>query len=161
RSASLKDVPLRMRSASNPGGRGHAWVKERFIGEGSRLGEGSGFRVQGSENAGLSDLNPEPRTLNPLPDDVFCKYGRLYVPSRIADNPHLDGEEYRQSLLHLPPVERERLMNGDWSVQEKTLIDREWLRYFVEVSEQLELMEPDGRCVATIPEGECYRFMTV
>ena len=26
------DVPLRMRSASNPGGVGHDWVKERFIG---------------------------------------------------------------------------------------------------------------------------------
>lgn len=27
----LYDVPLRMRSASNPGGKGHAWVKARFI----------------------------------------------------------------------------------------------------------------------------------
>jgi phage terminase large subunit-like protein len=27
----LADIPLRMRSASNPGGRGHAWVKERFV----------------------------------------------------------------------------------------------------------------------------------
>src|SRR5205823_3421168 len=88
-------------------------------------------------------------------------HGRLYVPSRIADNPHLDGEEYRQSLLHLPSVERERLMNGDWSVQEKTLIPREWLRYFVDGAEQMELMDVDGRCLATIPEGECYRFMTV
>jgi predicted phage terminase large subunit-like protein len=28
------DVPVRMRSASNPGGRGHEWVKQRFITEG-------------------------------------------------------------------------------------------------------------------------------
>src|SRR5206468_7089264 len=35
RNAALKDVPLRMRSASNPGGRGHGWVKERSIGEGT------------------------------------------------------------------------------------------------------------------------------
>lgn len=28
---SILDVPLRMRSASNPGGIGHAWVKSRFI----------------------------------------------------------------------------------------------------------------------------------
>ena len=94
-------------------------------------------------------------------EGVFCKFGRLYVPSRIVDNPYLDGEEYRQSLLHLPPVERERLLNGDWSVQEKTLIEREWLRYFVEGTEQVELTEPGGRCLATIPEGECYRFMTI
>lgn len=32
------DVPLRMRSASNPGGIGHAWVKQRFIVEGDAPG---------------------------------------------------------------------------------------------------------------------------
>src|SRR5205823_11294655 len=96
----------------------------------------------------------------------------LYVPSRIADNPHLDGEEYRQSLLHLPAVERERLLNGDWSVQERGQFHSEWLRYFVEVPTaagsgdprptcQVELMEPGGRTLATIPEGECWRFITV
>lgn len=31
-------VPLRMRGASNPGGTGHAWVKQRFITEGLRVG---------------------------------------------------------------------------------------------------------------------------
>lgn len=32
------DVPIRMRSASNPGGRGHEWVKQRFITEGIEHG---------------------------------------------------------------------------------------------------------------------------
>ena len=32
------DVPVRMRSASNPGGRGHEWVKQRFITEGIEHG---------------------------------------------------------------------------------------------------------------------------
>jgi predicted phage terminase large subunit-like protein len=32
------DVPLRMRSASNPGNKGHAWVKRRFITEGRAKG---------------------------------------------------------------------------------------------------------------------------
>src|SRR5207302_1685709 len=91
----------------------------------------------------------------------FEKHGRLYVPSRIADNPHLDGEEYRQSLLHLPAVERERLLNGDWSVQERGQFHAEWLRYFVEAPGQVELTEPGGRILATIPEGECWRFITV
>src|SRR4029079_8917579 len=39
-------VPLRMRSASNPGGPGHAWVKERFIPEGP-LDDRSRFEKQG------------------------------------------------------------------------------------------------------------------
>ena len=34
----LADVPLRMRSASNPGGIGHEWVKQRFIVEGRQAG---------------------------------------------------------------------------------------------------------------------------
>ena len=32
------EVPLRMRAASNPGGIGHRWVKERFIGDNRRQG---------------------------------------------------------------------------------------------------------------------------
>lgn len=32
------DVPLRMRAASNPGGRGHDWVKRRFLEEGRQYG---------------------------------------------------------------------------------------------------------------------------
>ena len=48
---------LRMRSASNPGGPGHAWVKRRFI-EGAV--EGSVVRVQGSARAETRCL----RTLN-------------------------------------------------------------------------------------------------
>jgi predicted phage terminase large subunit-like protein len=32
------NLPLRMRSASNPGGIGHEWVKQRFITEGSKYG---------------------------------------------------------------------------------------------------------------------------
>jgi hypothetical protein len=175
KSRALADVPLRMRSASNPGGRGHGWVKERFIAEAK-------LRIA---DCGLPSEKES---------GVFEKHGRLYVPSRIDDNPHLDGEEYRQSLLHLPPVERERLLNGDWSVQKRGQFHAEWLRYFDEVPAgagsgdprptsagpgdprptggtagrassgtqgQVELRDADGRIVATIPEGECWRFMTI
>jgi len=124
-------VPLRMRSASNPGGPGHAWVKERFIPEG------------------------------PLPPGVLEKHGRLYIPSRIADNEHLDAAEYRESLLHLPPLERERLMNGDWSVQEEGLIHAGWLRYYLEGQGQLELLSSDKRAVAIVGDNACYRFATI
>jgi len=92
---------------------------------------------------------------------VFCRQGRLYVPSRIADNPHLDGEEYRQSLLHLPPVERERLMNGDWLVQRHAQFNANDLRYYVEDRGQVELLEPSGRIIVSLPKGKCYRFMTI
>jgi hypothetical protein len=69
-------------------------------------------------------LNVEPAALN---YDV----GRVFLPSRLNDNPHLDGDEYRRSLVHLDPLSRERLLNGDWSVQEQGLIRPQWLRYYV------------------------------
>ena len=43
-------VPLRMRSASNPGGIGHVWVKGRFV---EARGQESGVRSQVEEIAGL------------------------------------------------------------------------------------------------------------
>jgi phage terminase large subunit-like protein len=156
RNTSLK-VPLRMRSASNPGGVGHLWVKQRFIPEGRVRQEskvqGPKSKVGGGGPGSLDDWDPA--------DGVFCKQGRIYVPSRIADNSALNEAEYRRTLLHLPAVVRERLMNGDWSVQEEGLIHEEWFRYYVEGQEQLELLEPSGRSIAVVPEGSCRRFVTV
>src|SRR5207248_8259048 len=129
------------------------WVKERFI------PEGSGFGVQGSGRDGSRNRSAEPRTLNPEP--LLYKHGRLYIPSRIADNPHLDAAEYRRSLMHLPPLTRERLMNGDWSVQEHGLIHAEWLRYYIEADGQLELSGPVGRAVAIVGDNVGYRFVTI
>lgn len=77
----LGTVPLRMFSASNPGGVGHGWVKKRFITEATR----------GS---------------------------RVFVPAKIADNPHLDVDGYRSSLSHLEPTLRRQLEDGDWQVAE-------------------------------------------
>ena len=84
------NIPLRMRSASNPGDIGHGWVRQRFIVEGER-------------------------------------HGRIYVPARLADNPHLDAREYERSLAQLDPTERRRLLEGDWDAQEAgNKFQREW-----------------------------------
>lgn len=79
----LFDVPLRMRSATNPGGIGHLWVRNRFIDERTRTNSA------------------------------------IFVPARLSDNPSLDRESYEKNLQHLLPVDRERLLNGDWDVQEE------------------------------------------
>jgi phage terminase large subunit-like protein len=128
--------PVRMRSASNPGGVGHLWVKRRFVEQGAR--------------------GQEPEAGGLLRQDE-----RIYIPSRLADNPFLIADEYRASLMHLPPLARERLLNGDWGVQEAGLIQAAWLRYFVEENGQLELLAPSGQILATIPDGSCRRFVTI
>jgi len=91
------NVPLRMRSATNPGGIGHTWVRERFI---------------------------EPLTKEP--DAIF-------VPALLGDNPSLDQQEYRKHLQYLSPVDRERLLSGDWDVSEEGgYFKRHWFKFLTE-----------------------------
>jgi len=78
--------PLRVRAASNPGGIGHEWVRQRFLTE-----------------------------------------GRPFIPSRLADNPHLDREAYSRALAELDPFTRRQLLEGDWFAQPPgTMFRREW-----------------------------------
>src|SRR5258708_6255858 len=90
-------VPLRMRSASNPGNRGHDWVKTRFM------------SVQPSEL--LQRDFPE----------------RFFLPARIQDNPHIRSQEYLASLANLDVVRRRQLLEGDWEIMPSgNLFRREW-----------------------------------
>ena len=90
-------LPLRMRSASNPGNRGHDWVKARFM-------IGQSPEVLGHE----------------FPT-------RFFLPARITDNPHLRAHEYLASLANLDPVRRRQLLDGDWEVTSSgNLFRREW-----------------------------------
>lgn len=81
------EVPVRMRSGSNPGGPGHEWVKSRF----------------------------EPHL--PAERRTYDQAKRLFVPARLEDNPSLDRDDYRESLTELGAVLRQQLLDGDWSVK--------------------------------------------
>jgi predicted phage terminase large subunit-like protein len=49
----------------------------------------------------------------------------VFVPAKIQDNPHMNYDEYMRSLMHLSPIDRERLIRGDWDVlEEGGLFDR-------------------------------------
>jgi predicted phage terminase large subunit-like protein len=84
-------VPLRVRGATNPGGSGHEWVKQRFIVEGQTR-------------------------------------DRVFIPAKLQDNPFLDRESYRESLMLLDPVTRRQLLDGDWDVKRTFMFKREWLQ---------------------------------
>lgn len=112
-----KDFPVRMgiRATSNPGGPGHVWVKRRFV-------------TREAEDA-VRELSP--RTPSPANMVFWPSSERAFVPARVADNPSLDIDDYvRRMLAHLPPVLRERLLNGDWSIVEDAVIRADWLRYY-------------------------------
>lgn len=104
----LAEVPLRMRSASNPGGPGHDWVKLRF-----------GLYRRDESDASLPYVCHEP--------DWLKGNARVFIPARLDDNPHLDREEYEESLSELDPVTRAQLRRGDWDARQPgDLFRREW-----------------------------------
>jgi hypothetical protein len=88
----LSLVPIRMRCASNPGGRGHRWVKRRFI-----------------------QRQPDPDDPEDTPEKAAQ---RLFVPARLDDNPSVDRDAYRQQLAALDPQTRRQLLAGDWNARE-------------------------------------------
>jgi hypothetical protein len=84
-------------ATANPGGRGHAWVKARFVDPvptGGRL-----FRAPPSED------EPEPMV-------------RVFVPARLDDNPALaiGDPSYRARLQALGTEDRKAQLEGDWNV---------------------------------------------
>ena len=95
RRAQGADVPLRARSATNPGGRGHEWVKRRWA-----LDE-HGVQVHAEAR------------------DEETGELRVFVPSKLDDNPHVDREEYRKALGRLDATTRAQLEAGLW-VQDHT-----------------------------------------
>ena len=116
--AQLGEVPLRMRAAANPGGVGHLWVKKRF-----NIGPWiTGYTPNGKPQ---HKLGPNGKTLY-----IGRNKKRPFIPALLPDNPHLDAEEYAESLRELDPVTREQLLNGDWSVSADGRIRKAWQRFY-------------------------------
>jgi len=57
---------------------------------------------------------------------------RAFVPAKVADNPHIDQAAYLKALDELPPVERARLKDGDWSATDSILFPAHALSRFVD-----------------------------
>lgn len=111
-------VTYQMLSGSNPGGRYHDWVKARFITD------------QAEQDLKLNNLKDvyykeKPKLLTKYEDKITA-----FVPAKVKDNPAVNEEEYTANLMHLPPVTRERLLNGDWTILPTGLVKPEYLRYY-------------------------------
>lgn len=83
--------PKQVKSSTNPGGPGHAWVKRRFI-ESCTPG-----RVFRDEKTGGT---------------------RLFIPSLVQDNVFLmrADPEYLRRLEQLPEAEKKALLHGQWDI---------------------------------------------
>lgn len=54
-------------------------------------------------------------------------HGRVFMPSKIDDNLHMNREEYVKSLMELDPYTREQLLEGNWDAKPPgKMFRREW-----------------------------------
>jgi phage terminase large subunit-like protein len=149
------NVPERIRSASNPGGKGHEWVRNRFVPK------------QMTDDM----VNDCMKEYYVIPSGIEGEEDRISVPSKIKDNPAIDPKKYVKNLMHLSPVMRERMMNGDWTIMPMGLIKPEWLRYFTTRDRMVDLLvsRKDERgnilhlseVAHSYHEQEARRFMTI
>lgn len=139
RKAPGSKIPLRIRAASNPGGKGHEWTKKRFIPkEFSELPEEEKFdRIYRIEE--VVDGKLEERT---------------FIPSRIEDNPTgIDLETYDPNLRKLGPARYNQLRRGDWdAIENGEYFKREWFRYFKTIGGVHYLHKDNGKKIIVAPQ---------
>lgn len=85
------DLQPRVRATANPGGRGHAWVKARFV---------------------------DPAPAGVVFQDPATGTSRVFIASTLSDNPHLAVTDYGRRLEALPEADRRALLEGDWNAYE-------------------------------------------
>lgn len=95
-----------VRSATNPGNIGHEWVKRRFI------NTDIVNRIRWFARVGDKDIRVDATHSDAL--------SRAFYPAKMADNPSVDPEYRRRILLNPDPVERARLLEGDWDAMDTT-----------------------------------------
>lgn len=116
-------IPLRMRASANPGGPGHAWVKERFVEYARHIQMQTDVRADLRRRWAQKTDMPSPRVyVSPPTKDAeeaaramaVEPEGAHFVPAFHSDNPGLDHAAYQAQLAKLMPTERAWLERGDW-----------------------------------------------
>lgn len=108
----VNPFPRQIKSSTNPGNIGHAWVKKRFI-------------------------DPMAVEQNfPIPLDNGGTVQGIFIPAKLNDNPFMMSAdpEYRTRLERLGETQRRMLIDGDWDVLEG--------RYFTNFRRELHVIEP-------------------
>jgi len=120
------DLPIFMRATTNPGGRGHHWVKKMFI-------DPSPY----NRSFDATDIDTTEVLRYPAGHSKAGKplFKRRFIPARLSDNPYLSqAGDYEAMLLSLPEQQRRQLLNGDWDIKEGAA--------FTEFDRHLHVIEP-------------------
>lgn len=88
------NYPKHIKSATNPGGIGHSWVKARFI-----------------------DIG-EPNVVHTIKLEKGKTTTRIFIPSLVQDNVFMmkSDPDYINRLENLPEKEKEALLYGNWDI---------------------------------------------
>lgn len=126
----ISKVPLRVRAASNPGGVGHEWVKNRF----------SIKLISGMQDNKLESFLDKYYKGAKTPAVLYrgTNPKRPHIPSFVSDNPFLD-ENYLNSLSELDSVTREQMLRGDWNVSEQARFSPKWVKLYSRMGDYLYL----------------------
>lgn len=104
------DLPLCVRSTTNPGSSGHGWVKKMFI---DPAPSGKSFDATDLDTGKVLTY---PEGHKKAGQALFK---RRFIPSKLSDNPYLsDDGVYEANLLSLPEAQRRQLLEGDWTIAE-------------------------------------------
>lgn len=97
-------LPVRVRSATNPGNIGHQWVKERFIQQGPLAVKWYQYDDDGNQVE--------------VPPDTPLSLSRQFIPAKLSDNPVLTLRDpmYATRLRMLSLIERAQLIEGNWDI---------------------------------------------
>lgn len=118
----LSQIPLRMRSASNPG---MAWVKKRW----GIKPDPSLYKTPRQALIAI-DEGKKVKWVGTNPDAKF-------LPAYLWDNPSLNYKEYIKMLKELPEEKRSQLQDGNWEARCDSRFKRKWQQFV-----QLNLPEP-------------------
>ena len=104
------NLPLCMRATTNPGGRGHHWVKKMFIDP-----------APAGKSYIATDIESGEQLKYPAGHAKAGRalFKRRFIPARLRDNPYLSQQgDYEAMLLSLPEQQRRQLLDGDWDIKE-------------------------------------------
>ena len=131
----LAEVPLRMRSASNPGGIGHNWVRDYF------------------------EIKKTNRSQYGRPLYQGTRPDRPHIPAFLEDNPYIDPDEYKRQLQHLDVVTMEQLLAGNWGISADGRFKTRWAKYYSTNADYIILGE--NKCGTPIRRNELFYFILV
>lgn len=99
-----RTLPRYIRATTNPDGPGQKWVMQRFA-------------IQEDGHATLQEFDRDFEELDENGNEIIVqrKVRRRFIPAKLKDNKHLFGTGYRETLLELPPEDREALLEGKWT----------------------------------------------